>query len=276
MEIIRSGDVTLLRSPLLDGEAWLGHAISTRAGGVSTGAFASLNIAGRLGDEPGAVIRNRELLCGAAGAPFARLTSARQVLGAEVAVVEEATPALGNAAREVAPEGPVADALVTRTPGLPLVTFSADCVLVILADRRRRAVASIHASRKGTFGDVAARALACMTTSYGTDPGDVVAAIAPSIGPCCYEVGPEVVLEAAQVPGAPGCIERRLGKTWLDLWTLNERRLREVGVSAIDVARRCTRCEGDLFFSYRRDGARTGRFGALAWVREDAGAPSAA
>jgi hypothetical protein len=272
MDTIDRGGVPLLVSPRLTALRWLGHAVSTRAGGVSEGPFASLNLAGRLGDAPGAVLRNREVLCAAAGAPHARLTAARQVLGAEVALAGTAAPWIGNAAREVAPEGPVADALVTCLPGVPLLAFSADCVLVLLADARRRAVAAVHASRKGTFAGVARRAVERLTTSCGTDPADVVAAVAPAIGPCCYEVGPEVVAEAAAVDGAASCLEEREGRAFLDLPSLVERQLRAAGVRAVDAARRCTRCEPGAFFSHRRDAGRTGRFGALIWVREEAAA----
>jgi hypothetical protein len=148
--------------------------------------------------------------------------------------------------------------------------MSADCALVLLADPKKNVVGNAHASRKGTLGQVTAKMIAAMTEKFGTDPAEVVACIAPSIGPCCYKLGSDAIAEVrARLPYGSDYLIERGGKTFLDLWGLNRRQLELAGVnpSNIDVARMCTRCVSEFFFSYRRDGERSGRFGAMIWIK---------
>ncbi len=156
-------------------------------------------------------------------------------------------------------EPPEADASVTGQPGALLAIETADCLPVLIVDPIRRQAAAAHAGWRGTVARVAQSAVRAMMDA-GSNASDLLVALGPSIGPCCYEVGADV--EAAFglrgsrffVPG-PG--ERK----HLDVTAANRAQLEESGVKVdhIDTIGLCTRCREDLFFSYRRDGAHAGR-----------------
>jgi len=241
--------------------AGLRHGVSTRSGGVSRGAFASLNVGLHVGDDAPAALENRRRLCADVGTDAEALVAGEQVLGNAVAWVTEADR--GRGALEACGALPCIDALITDSPGVPLIAFSADCPLVALVDPVRRAIGVVHASRRGTFGRVAARSVRAMERLLGCRAGDLLAAIAPSIGPCCYEVGEEVLADARQALADPERLfTRRDGSLYLDLWQANAAQLAEVGIGQdrIELPSACTRCHADEFFSYRASGGRTGRF----------------
>ncbi len=226
---------------------------SARLGGVSAGPYASLNLGGAVGDETVAVAENRARFAHAAGLPPASWASARQVHGAAVARVE-APGAYGTA-----------DALISAVPGVCLTIAVADCCAVYLVDPVRRAVGLCHAGWRGTAADAAGATVAALAAAYGTLPADLLAAISPSVGPCCYEVDAPVI--AAVRSGAPWPDEvlardpARPGHARLNLWRANALRLRDAGVraEAVSVAAICTACRSDVLFSHRRDRGRTGR-----------------
>lgn len=244
------------------------HGVSTRLGGVSRGPFESLNVGLHVGDSPKAVLENRRRVCAALGVDLDAMVAGAQVLGHAVAWVTEAHR--GRGARDLATALPDVDALITDTPGLVLAAFSADCPLVALADPVRRAIGLAHASRRGTLGGIARRTAQAMMRLLGCRPSDLVAAIAPSIGPCCYEVGDEVAAEArAALPEASRFLAHRNGRWRLDLWAANAAQLAEAGLapSRIELPRLCTRCHPDVFFSHRASGGNTGRFAVLLGLR---------
>jgi len=244
------------------------HGVSTRRGGVSRGPFESLNLGLHVGDDPAAVLENRRRLCQALGVELDALVAGDQVLGNVVAWATEAHR--GRGARHANTALPHTDALVTDTPGLVLAAFSADCPLVALADPVRRAVGLAHASRRGTLGSIALRTVRAMERLLGCRPADMVAAIAPSIGPCCYEVGGEVAAEArAALPDAERFLARRNGRWHMDLWAANAAQLAEAGLDPrrIEPPSLCTRCRAETFFSHRASGGTTGRFAVLLGIR---------
>ncbi len=226
---------------------------SARLGGVSAGPYASLNLGGGVGDETAAVAANRGRFARATGLPPATWASVRQVHGVGVARVE-APGAYGTA-----------DALISSAPGVCLTIAVADCCAVYLVDPVRRAVGLCHAGWRGTADGAAGATVAAMAAAYGTLPADLLAAISPSVGPCCYEVDAPV-MRALQA-GAPWSDEvlaldpARPGHARLDLWRANALRLRDAGVRAegVSVAAICTACRPDVLFSHRRDRGRTGR-----------------
>ncbi|MBI2932356.1 MAG: peptidoglycan editing factor PgeF [Planctomycetes bacterium] len=228
----------------------VGHAFTTRLGGVSQGPYASLNLAHRPDESPEHVARNRQIAGAAAGAPVERLATCNQVLGAAVVPAE-------------LEQKPDADALITDRPGISLLTFSADCCLALLYDPRRRAIANVHASRQGTRGEIGRKTVEAMTARFGTDPSELTAVIGPSIGPCCYELREETLADwrawAPEVLDGPR----------LDLKAALRGQLTAAGVApgSIETSNLCTRCRAEWFYSYRRDGERTGRFGAMIWMR---------
>jgi len=158
------------------------------------------------------------------------------------------------------------DALVTDTAGLMVGVRTADCVPILLADSRRRAVAAVHAGWRGTLARIAARAVDAMGREFGTRPLDLVAAIGPAIGPCCYEVGPDVAGKfAALAPELAAC----RSPAHLDLVEINRKILAEAGVpeARIRAAGLCTSCRAADFYSYRREGERAGRMLTAIGVR---------
>ena len=178
-----------------------------------------------------------------------------QVHGRDVAVVDAAGPA-----------GP-GDGLVTAQPGLALAVRSADCPLILVADADRQAIGAAHASWRGTVARVAEALIAKMVASLGCRPERLTACICPSAGPCCYEVGPDVVaaVRSSLGPEADSFLPCRDGRTLFDLWAANVAQLRGAGVPEenIHVAGVCTICRSDLFPSYRVEGAAAGRFVAV-------------
>lgn len=218
---------------------------SARLGGVSEGAFASLNLGRLTDDDPDAVDENRRRLCHAAGADPDRLTFNRQVHGT---TVHRAV-----AARR----GEPGDGLWTDEPRLPLLAFAADCLPVALArtDGGPPALAVVHAGRIGLLEGVLEAGIAAL------GGGPVAAAIGPAIGPCCYEVGPEVA-EPFRGRFGSDVVTNRM----LDLWAAAERALGEAGVAKVERFDLCTSCNPELFFSHRRDDGLTGRQGVIGVV----------
>jgi YfiH family protein len=170
---------------------------------------------------------------------FSRLATLKQVHSSTCVPGEGRSGILG--------EG---DALLENSPGSVVAVKTADCVPILVVDERRRAVAAVHAGWRGTVARILPAAVAAMRDRFGTDPIDVHAAIGPAIGPCCYEVGPEV---AVQFGGQ--------GRGHIDLPATNRAQLIETGVSPsrIYTSSLCTRCNSVEFHSFRRDKEAAGR-----------------
>lgn len=240
----------------------LAHGVSTRAGGVSTGPYGTLNLGASVGDRPEAVAENRARLAESLGFRPERLVTTPQVHGTDVLVVDRDTdPAAALSIR--------ADILVTREPGSLLMQRFADCVPILLWHPVGRVVSVAHAGWRGTALGVAGRAVAAVA-DLGGEPAGLRAGIGPSIGPCCFEVGEDVVDAFPDADGAHAPGPR--GRPHLDLWELNRRQLVAAGVPAenIEVAGLCTRCHPDVYFSHRALGYPAGRFGAAIGLLPDA------
>jgi YfiH family protein len=149
---------------------------------------------------------------------------------------------------------PEADGAVATRPGLLLGIETADCLPVLLVDPGRRRVAAVHAGWRGTAQRIVGEAVRALHEA-GSRPSDLVAALGPAIGVCCYEVGGEVV---RAIP-LPGCVEQVAGRIHFDLRLANRLQLLEAGVKQIHDVSECTRCGVGRFHSYRRDGKGTGR-----------------
>ncbi|MGH7249125.1 MAG: peptidoglycan editing factor PgeF, partial [Pseudomonadota bacterium] len=217
-----------------------------RRGGVSTGAFASMNLSSLIGDEPDAVAENWRRLR-AALAPnlsFARLS---QVHGNAVITVT----------RDNVDERPRADAMVTREAGIILGIFTADCVPVLLRAPREHVAGALHAGWRGVIGGIAGAGIRAMD-SLGAPPHSIRAALGPSIGPCCFEVDRALANRfAAEIPGsARHRREGRPGKAYLDLRAIVREQLIAAGVAshAIENVGPCTRCTAGQYFSRRAAG----------------------
>ena len=160
------------------------------------------------------------------------------------------------------------DAVLTNRLATPLMTFSADCPLLLLYDPENRAIGLAHASWRCTLARIAALLVERMTRVFGSDPGALLAGVGPSAGPCCYEVQEDVRAAAAELPNHVELFPRRDGRMYFDLWEANRRELTASGVphSQIELAQVCTMCRTDVFYSFRREGAGCGHFGLLAGI----------
>jgi YfiH family protein len=224
------------------------HAITTRTGGVSEGRCESLNVSYSVGDDSANVDENLRRVASAIGAPREALFAAYQVHGREVTVVD----------KDSEPR-PQCDVLVTRSPDKTLMLRFADCTPVLLADAEKRVVAAVHAGWRGSAVRAAGAAVSALGEAFGSRPEDLWAGIGPAIGPCCYNVGQDVMHAFSDRSSL--FVEGRL-----DLWEANRQALLEVGVPAehIEMAGICTQCESDRFFSHRANaGHPAGRFAAL-------------
>ncbi len=206
----------------------------------------------------------RQRLAEALGIAPDAFVSTRQVHMANVERV--------RARRDRPGQGPYgADGLITDVPGLYLLGYFGDCVPILAHDPIRRAVGLVHAGWRGTLLGITSRLVEHMREAFSTRPGDLYVGLGPSIGPCCYEVGAEVV-EAVRkaLPGGEELLRPgRPGHAFLDLWEANRALLLEAGVPAgqIEVAGVCTSCHVARYFSYRRDGRLDGLFGAAIGLR---------
>lgn len=231
------------------------HAVSTRHGGVSPAPFHSMNLSAHVGDDPENVRENLERLHTALGLERQATVDASQAQADRVAQVtldQRGTRISG------------VDGLITNVPGLPLMLRFADCVPILLYDPAQRAIGIAHAGWRGTVSHVLTNTVNAMSQAFGTHPQDLVACIGPSIGPCCYEIGADVETRVNEAfPGSASLLLHKNGSLHLDLWQANAVQLKALGVRQIDVSAVCTFEHTGDFFSWRRENARTGRFGAL-------------
>lgn len=225
------------------------HGFATRVGGVSEGAFASLNLARNVGDDLAAVEENHRRLAGAVGYAIERLREATQVHGADVVLARIEQDAEATRARR-------ADALVSREAGLAVGVRTADCVPILVGDPTTGAVTAIHAGWRGVTGRVAERAL----DQLGGDRSSLVAAIGPHIRLASFEVSDDVAVEIAAA-SEPGVVEARSPRPHVDLARAVRAQLVALGLVArnIDDVGGDTFAEADRFHSHRRDGERSGR-----------------
>lgn len=178
---------------------------------------------------------------------FAQLATLHQVHSADCVAAAGRSGQLGRG-----------DALLENRPGAVVAVKTADCIPILLVDERDRAVAAVHAGWRGTAAGIVRRAVEAMGVRFGTRPEDLLAAIGPGIGPCCYEVGPEVAEQFGQA-----------GRVRLDLSAINRQQLTEIGIpeSRICVSRLCTMCRPGEFHSFRRDKEAAGRLYSFAGIR---------
>lgn len=246
------------------------HGFATRLGGVSTGPYAQLNLGITRPDEGDAVRENYRRFCAAIGADVNRLVMTHQVHEDEIRVASAA---------DILPDllDPIeyrVDGLVTDEPGLCLTIYYADCIPVLLYDPVRRAIAAVHSGWRGTSLGIAPKAVRKMAALYGSRPEDVLAAIGPGIGPCCFETHDDVpsALEDRLGPEVrPFCrpLERPAEKFSVDLKGIIAWELRQAGLPAehIDTLPLCTACHPELYWSHRKMGDQRGNHGAMIMLK---------
>jgi polyphenol oxidase len=238
------------------------HAVFTRQGGVSPAPWISLNLGGLSGDQKENIVENRRRIFESVGLPVESIYDAWQVHGTNIICTAKPRP-LDLAHLK-------ADAILTDNPQVTLFMRFADCVPIFLFDPVRRVVGLAHAGWQGTLHKIAQKTVERMVSEYMCHPGDILAAIGPSIGPDHYEIGPDVAgqVKDAFSAEADQFLCERHGRTFFDLWKTNQRILENAGINHIQIAGLCTACHTDDWFSHRAEQGKTGRFGALIALKE--------
>lgn len=261
--------IPLYRAVFLEERLPIGAFFSTRIGGVSLEPYTSMNLGLHVGDAYEAVITNRKLLSGAVGIPLEEWVAGEQVHGSAAARVDKKDA--GRGSTDLAGTLPGMDAIVTGEKRVALAAFFADCVPVYLVDPVKRAVGLAHAGWKGTVQKIGSKVVKLMVREFGSCPDNLVAAIGPSIGPCCYQVDKRVAEAVREKlpwgdqvikPDGPGHFR-------LDLPRANLIELIAAGLKAenVGMANLCTCCQPDVFFSYRASRGLTGRQAAILFLR---------
>ena len=229
------------------------HGTFNRHGGVSPSPWDSNNVSFGLGDKPENACANREQIKKTAG--FKHLVSAKQIHGSRVYTVDK------SPADDLEIEG--FDALITNVPGIGLMIQQADCQAVFLFDPKNNAVGIAHVGWRGTIANIIAETVFAMNQVFSTEPADVIAAISPSLGPCCAEF----INFRSELPAALHGYQ--VQANYFDFWAISHDQLSEAGVKPgnIHAAAICTHCNQD-FFSYRRD-RNTGRFASVIGIKEE-------
>ncbi len=243
----------------------LSAGFTTRIGGVGEAAYTSLNVALHVGDDSEAVVENRRRVSAAAGFPFEAWTCGEQVHSNAVRVIGPGDKGAGRLTREDAIAD--TDAFITDETGILLAAFYADCVPILFVDPANRAIGLAHAGWKGTALQIAERTIQRMEDAFGSRPSELLAAIGPSIGGCCYEVDERVMSQVGIDSPKP----KENGRYMLDLKEVNRQFMIRTGMKPnhIEHSGYCTCCSTDLFFSHRGENGRTGRMAAwIGWKEE--------
>jgi hypothetical protein len=241
-------DLPYFEDPEMARIEWVRHAFLTRKGGVSLPPYHSLNIGERNGDREEHVLRNRNLIAQAFCFNLERLISLHQKQEDKILVLKEPVNAL--------PALMEYDAMVTNAPNTFLGILTADCLPIFAVDKKKKAVAAVHAGRQGTALHITAKVLRNMKEEFNCSPKDLVISLGPSIGPCCYEIDEKVF----QTEWEPFSTSKGNGRRMVDLAAINVAQMKKEGIQEEQICRidLCTRCHHDLLFSYRREG-QTGR-----------------
>lgn len=268
---LSESSVPFLKYPMLTELGVVKHGFSTRLGGVSQGCYESMNLSFARGDREEDVRENFRRIAKAIGVRCEDMVFSQQTHTTNVRVVTDADRGMGM----VRPlEYQDVDGLVTNVPGICLVTFYADCVPLFFVDPVKRVIGLSHSGWRGTVGKIGKRTVELMEKEYGCNPGEIYAAIGPSICQDCYEVSEEVVEQFRQ-QFHPSDWERLFyqkenGRFQLNLWNANELILREAGICEdhIAVTNVCTHCNSDVLFSHRTTGDKRGNLAAFLALKE--------
>lgn len=263
--------VAYLTFPQIEEIPLVSHAFSTRLGGVSQGEFTSMNLSFGRGDPEENVLENYRRLCRAANLPYEGLVASSQDHHTEIRRVGKRHAGLGIWKPK---DRQSVDGLLTDEPGVTLVTYYADCVPLFFVDPVHKAVGLAHAGWRGTVAGIGEKMVRRMKDEFGSNPSDLVAAIGPSIGPCCYQVDAPVQRQFANLEGlTPESFlsEEQDGKFMLNLWEVNRQILVRAGIRPehLTITDLCTRCNHGLLFSHRATGGKRGGLAALIGIREE-------
>ena len=258
---IKTGSLEYLTADSLSGSV---HCFSTRFGGVSEGHLASLNLGTHRGDVPENVRENYRILGAAAGFAPEQTVFTRQEHTDTILRVGKSDCGTGLSREQAV----VCDGLITDDPGVALCCFGADCTTILLFDPVTGALGAVHSGWRGTSLGIAPQAVAKMTALYGSDPGDILAAIGPGIGPCCFETHDDVPSAMVQRLGEDilsHCVPLAHGKFSVDLKGIIHWQLTQAGLADghVDTLSLCTACHPELYWSHRKMGDQRGNHAAM-------------
>lgn len=245
----------------------LTHCFTTRLGGVSQGAFSSLNLSFSRDDIRENVLENYRRLADAIGVEYNKMVLSNQIHDNKIRIVSAA-----DAGKGLVMESDIVgfDGLSTNQPGIPLVTFYADCVPVLFLDPVKKAVTAVHSGWRSTVKNISYEALVLMKNTYNSNYNDIQVAIGPSICMNCFEVGKEVYESFKEkFSWCDTYTEYRGGKYYMSLQKIIKHVLTDAGVPGenIMVSDVCTKCNTDLFFSFRGDKGKTGSLAAVMMLK---------
>lgn len=239
---------------------------STRNKGVSEGYYSSLNLGIKKRDDRDNVEKNYEILCNRFNFDINSLVFSDQIHKDNIVKVDRSYAGFPYYGQKVFDT----DALITNALEVPLVTFYADCVPLYFLDPVNKAIGLAHAGWRGTILQIGLKVVKRMTEEFGTDPGELLAAIGPSIGSCCYEVGQEVYeLFLSKLGKYNGWYNKDNNKIRIDLKACNKLQLADTGIKThnIYLSKFCTSCNEHYFYSHRRDNGKTGLHCAIIMLR---------
>lgn len=251
--------------PLLDKTEIVNHAFTTRLGGVSEGMYAKMNMSFSNGDKRENVMENYRRICSSVNIDINKLVLSQQTHTNNVRIVTEQDIGKGIFKERDYTD---VDGLITNIPGVALVTQYADCTPLLFCDPVKKVVATSHAGWRGTVSEIGKITVEKMQQHFGCNPKDIIAAIGPSIGVCCYEVDDIVYTPLSKIDylDMDKIITRKEnGKYMLNLWETNRQILINAGVKEenIDVTDLCTNCHPDIFHSHRFTGGKRGNLAAI-------------
>lgn len=264
--------VGYLTFPSLESYPFVRHAFSTRLGGVSRDEFFSMNLSFHRGDPAENVLENYRRICRAAGFPYEGLTASAQDHHTYIRRVGEKEKGIGIFRPR---DMESVDGLVTNEPGVVLVTYYADCVPLYFLDPEKRVIGLAHGGWRGTVGRIGQKMMEKMKSEYGCRPEQIIGAIGPSIGACCYEVDEPVAKEflaLSDLKPEKFVAGRGNGKYIVDLWETNRQIMMAAGMRPenITVTDLCTRCNHDWLISHRATGGKRGGMAAMMCLVEEA------
>ncbi len=257
-------DVEFFTIPAFDEAGGVKHCFTTRIGGVSGPPYESLNLGMRTEDSRQNVFKNYGIICKALDIDVKNLVLSHQTHSDNILIA--CNEHRGNGIFYDTRFSEI-DGLITNKKDVALVTFYADCVPIFILDKKRRVIALAHSGWRGTVKKIGKKVIDRMISAFNTEPKDCVIGIGPSIGKCCYEVDDYVINQFKDSYSTTEKFikEKGKGKYHLDLWEANKLLILESGVpySNITISGICTRCNNDLFFSYRGENGKTGRMAAI-------------
>ncbi len=256
------GELEYLTIPSFDDTGLVKHCFTTRLGGVSSGECTSLNLGFNRKDTEENVKKNYKIITNQIDVEYEKLVFSNQVHEDKIAIVSD------NDMRQGLGHLKGVDGLITNQPGVPLITFYADCVPLFFLDPVKKVIGLVHSGWRGTVKKIGEKTIEKMNKTFGCNSQNILVAIGPSIGQCHFEVDKPVVDEFIKAYGqqASNFIEgKENGKYSIDLWQLNILQFIEKGIieENITLAKECSSCNKDMYFSHREDKGKTGSLASI-------------